>query len=373
MNPFRYGDPVEGDFFLTRASLHDAVSNFLENKINVVLIGPRRFGKTSFILNLLKQLETKDVATLYVDVFNVTSHRDFLQQLLDKLSKKKSVKNKFKDWLKKSVSRLQPEIDFQSQSVSLSLSEHQIGSEDVKQLIMDAFDEIPKLGDDVCVVFDEFQTVGSLDDNGWLEVTIRGKMQLHRNTAYLFSGSRHGILHDMFNTVSRPFYRSCQLVDFPAFGPEFDEWLIDRFRRVSVSCDPSAMSYLRAQVDHTPNYMQMVCFHIVALGYERVDREVIQTVLNQIASQSSYAYQTLLNSVTTTQQRVLRLAAIETKGLFAKQVLQKYEIKSAAHVSQAFVSLSDKQIIDSGPGRGQVTFDDPLFAYWLRMMFSREV
>ncbi|NGX47449.1 MAG: hypothetical protein K1000chlam3_00823, partial [Chlamydiae bacterium] len=52
-NPFKFGNPVEGDYFLPRPDLEKLVSQFLENRIHVVLIGPRRFGKTSFVLNLL--------------------------------------------------------------------------------------------------------------------------------------------------------------------------------------------------------------------------------------------------------------------------------------------------------------------------------
>ena len=53
-NPFKFGDPVEGEYYLPHPDLAKMVTQFLENHIHVVLSGPRRFGKTSFVINLLK-------------------------------------------------------------------------------------------------------------------------------------------------------------------------------------------------------------------------------------------------------------------------------------------------------------------------------
>jgi hypothetical protein len=83
--------------------------------------------------------------------------------------------------------------------------------------------------------------------------------------------------------------------------------------------------------------------------------------------QNAYAYQTLLCTLTPTQQRTLRLAAKEGKQIFAKELLEKYEISSGAALSSAIKSLKEKEILDEeGAGRGAVVFDDPLFAIWLK-------
>src|SRR5690349_3978755 len=87
-NPFKCGDPVEGDYYFPRPELSQTVIQFLDNRIHVVLIGPRRFGKTSFVLETLKQLEARGKTCIFVDIFNVTSHRDFLLQLFRALRAK---------------------------------------------------------------------------------------------------------------------------------------------------------------------------------------------------------------------------------------------------------------------------------------------
>ncbi len=374
MNPFKYGDPVEGEYYLERNALKKSVLTFIENQINIVLIGPRRYGKTSFILNLIRGLESKGYTTAFVDVFSVTSHRDFLNQLVGAISQKKTLMKRVFEWLKKVPKQFQPAFEWESGSTAsnfkLSLQAHKLNDEQVKQLISDTLGSLENLAEKPFIAFDEFQTIGQLEDEGWLEATIRSKMQIQKKVSFLFSGSRHGIIHDMFNNQSRPFYRTCQLIDFPKFGPEFTDWIIQRFKIAQIECHKESIDYLRQLVDDTPNYVQMACFHLVADEVKKIDRGSIDAVLRRITAQNSYPYQTILNSLSPIHQRVLRLAACEGKAIYTKEILEKYEIKTGAHVSQAIKSLVSKQILDESTGKGVVIFDDPLFRIWLRNEFA---
>ena len=97
-NPFKFGDPVKGVYYLPRPELAAIVRQFLENRIHVVLMGPRRFGKTSFVLNLLGMLEQQGYSCVLVDIFNITSHRDFLHQLLRAVRFRRAFSDKLKSW-----------------------------------------------------------------------------------------------------------------------------------------------------------------------------------------------------------------------------------------------------------------------------------
>ena len=174
----------------------------------------------------------------------------------------------------------------------------------------------------------------------------------------------------MLNNPSRPLYRSCQMIDFPKFGPEFTDWVIDRFTTVGIACDKRAIEHLRELVQDTPNYVQMVCFHLVAQARTQIGYRDVEEVLETVARQNAYAYQTLLNSLTLAQQRTLRLAANEKQSLFQKELLRKYEISSAPALHSSLNALKSKGILDEeGTSKGNVLFDDPLFAFWLRLSF----
>ncbi len=372
-NPFKFGDPVEGDYYLPRPELNATVRQFLENRIHVVLMGPRRFGKTSFVLDLLDVLEKQAYSCILVDIFNITSLKDFLHQLLRAVRVKRSFSHRLRSWwegVRQMVPKITADFDPVTGSSSFGFTLGQLEEEEVKNAIQDLLESLSCLGNKVIVALDEFQKISEIDDRGWLEATLRTHFQQLKNVSFLFTGSRKSLISEMLNNPSRPLYRSCQTIEFPAFGPEFTDWVAGRFHSVGIKCDKKAIDHLRERVQDTPNYVQMVCFHLVAQARSKVGSKDVEEVLETVARQNAYAYQTLLNSLTLAQQRALRLAANERRSLFQKELLVKYEIVSAPALHSSINALKAKGILDEeGTSKGSVLFDDPLFAYWLRLCF----
>lgn len=375
INPFKFGDPVEGDYYLPRPDLENFVLQFLLNRIHVVLIGPRRFGKTSFLLKLLKKLNESSHPYIFIDIFNITSHRDFLHQMLRGLKNREGWVDSFTTMLK-SFTNLRPKMSTQidsntgNPSLNFTLDTVAVSEKDIKESIQDVLSSLGKFEKGLIFAIDEFQKITEIDDGGWLEATLRTHMQQLRNTSFIFTGSRKSIIYDMLNNPSRPLYKFCQSIEFPAFGDEFTNWVLKRFMNIGITCHRDAIQHLRQLVKDTPNYVQMICFHLVALGKNEITIDAVDSTLKNVVQQNAYAYQTLLNTLTPTQQRTLRLAAKEEKQIFGKELLKKYEITSGAALSSAIKSLKDKEILDEEGGRGTVIFDDPLFAIWLRSSFE---
>ncbi len=370
-NPFRFGAPVAGEYYFQRKDQREVVKGLLLNNMNVVLVGPRRFGKTSFILDLLQHLEHQHKRqTLLVDVFSITSHRDFLQQLLHAIRKKQNAAQKLAEWVRSAPKRLKNIKVSGGDIVEIHLQLSHLSEHEEKQLIVETLENLQQFMPGGCVAFDEFQSIALLQDNGWLEATLRTVMQAQRDVSFLFSGSRRSLIHEMFNDSSRPFYRSSQLIDFPPLGPDFTPWVQERFLSVGVDVEPDVIDYLREMVADTPNYVQMAGYHLVAGGYPSVSTKIVEHEMELIVKQNAYAYQTLLNSLPPLQQRFLRMAAREKASVFAKENLEKYEIRTAGHASQAVKALKSKQLLDEDTRKGRVLFDDPLFAYWLNITFE---
>lgn len=373
-NPFRFGDPVEGDFYLDRPEFDRLVRQFLENKINVVLIGPRRFGKTSFLLNLLKNMQEDSYSYIFVDVFNITSHKDFLQQILRALKQRKKWSDTLRELLT-AIPRLRPKITPHVNPLTAETSfdftlDMSASESDVKEIIQDLFKGLNRLGKKLIFAIDEFQKINEINDDGWLEATLRTHMQQLPNTSFIFTGSRRSVINDMLNNPHRPLYKFCQSLEFPTFGNEFTKWIVKKFVKANIECSEEAIEHLRRKVQDTPNYVQMICFHLVALGKEKITIQEVDSTLNIVVRQNAYAYQTLLNTLTGAQQRTLRLCAKEEKQVFANDFLIQYEISSAPALASSIKALKDKEILDEGTSRGSVVFEDPLFAIWLRNTFD---
>ena len=112
----------------------------------------------------------------------------------------------------------------------------------------------------------------------------------------------------------------------------------------------------------------MVCFHLVAEGKTKITIDAVDQTVNKVVRQNAYAYQTLLHSLTSIQQRALRLAAKEGREVYSKEFRSKYEISSAPALASTFKALKQKGLLDEeGIRKGVVVFDDPLFALWLKL------
>ena len=188
-NPFKFGDPVEGRYYLSRPKLDVTVAHFLQNQIPVVLIGPRRFGKTSFVLNLLRKMEKQGYVCIFVDIFNITSHKDFLQQVLRSVTSKRNWSDRLRSWFK-SIFKMRPKVQMEWDELnghpSFGLSIEKSSEADVKDMIQDILSGLDKFGEQIVIAFDEFQKISEINDQGWLEATLRTHMQRLHRTSFLF-------------------------------------------------------------------------------------------------------------------------------------------------------------------------------------------
>src|SRR3989442_5592549 len=72
-NPFRFGRIVSGDAFTDRDADLLVLERELRGGQNILLEAPRRFGKTSLILEVKRRLEAAGIAVAYLDCMLVPS------------------------------------------------------------------------------------------------------------------------------------------------------------------------------------------------------------------------------------------------------------------------------------------------------------
>jgi hypothetical protein len=77
-NPFVYGKVARGESFADReAEIAELMADIASSQ-NVILFSPRRYGKTSLILEVLDCVRGEGLLTVYLDLFKVTSEEAFI-------------------------------------------------------------------------------------------------------------------------------------------------------------------------------------------------------------------------------------------------------------------------------------------------------
>ena len=84
MNPFKFGTIVEGDFFTDRVEETAMLLQKLDSENHIVLISPRRFGKSSLVQKVLSQVDRPQIR---IDLQYVMSVDDLAAQLLKAIFK----------------------------------------------------------------------------------------------------------------------------------------------------------------------------------------------------------------------------------------------------------------------------------------------
>src|SRR4030081_2850462 len=75
-NPFSYGPPVRAEHFTDRREeLDDIVARMLGGQ-NVILLSPRRYGKTSLLFKAMEEVRRRKGRTGYVTLARCTDRRE---------------------------------------------------------------------------------------------------------------------------------------------------------------------------------------------------------------------------------------------------------------------------------------------------------
>jgi len=78
-NPFKFGTIVDGKYFTDRVEEVAYIKQFIASPNHLVLISPRRFGKSSVVMRAVRESERRYIC---LNMQNVTSVNDLSAKLL---------------------------------------------------------------------------------------------------------------------------------------------------------------------------------------------------------------------------------------------------------------------------------------------------
>ena len=158
-NPFKFGTIVEAEYFTDRQKEVRYICQFVQSANHLILISPRRFGKSSVVAKAIKESGRK---SLTLNLQQVTSVADFAAKLLREFFKSHPLER-----VRHLIThfRIIPTISTNAITGSMDVSfqpeaDGSVLLEDVMELIEKAYSE----EDRVIVVLDEFQEIIGDDD-----------------------------------------------------------------------------------------------------------------------------------------------------------------------------------------------------------------
>ncbi|MDQ1395987.1 MAG: uncharacterized protein QOG64_1246, partial [Acidimicrobiaceae bacterium] len=224
-NPFHYGTPVEGAQFTGRDLELDALVSRMTNHINVVLLSPRRYGKTSLILKAEAQVRAADPPAAVVKA-NVLRSRD-LATLVAHLTASAfhvpggrwhRAKQAVPDFLRRL--RMRPTVSFDAKGSPTFGFDPGLASTDADDVIADIYALLDDEGRHrpAVLILDEFQAI--TDHGAHLPDLLKALADGHPRVSLVVAGSRQHMMERLVTSEGAPLYGMAQRLALGAIPEE---------------------------------------------------------------------------------------------------------------------------------------------------------
>lgn len=211
------GKPVKGNAFIGRKSEVKEIINYLNIGQSVVIIAPRRFGKTSLVLEVLSKLKRNKDFTGYLDVFEFSTINQLTQNIISLVLENNGLKKAYEQ-AKGSIVALMKNIHLKA---TVEDFEFLLGMEDKTidewTKFSNAIDFIDgfakKHNKQLHFAFDEYGDILKFDQHKNIVKLMRAKIQKQDNSNYIFSGSYESVMDTLFVKRKSPFYRLAKIIE----------------------------------------------------------------------------------------------------------------------------------------------------------------
>ena len=370
-NPFIYGEEVIGESFIDRKKEIETFVRDIESNERIFLISPRRYGKTSLIVNLFLALKKKGLLTARIDLYKATSLQSFANLYAS------SVINAIESKPEKLVRIIQEFLPALRPTITMSPSgKTELGldlrpREKNLELLLDKLYNLPESIADkrkkhIVVAFDEFQEIRNLDGKN-IEKALRSSIQQHHSVSYIFAGSKKTILYDMASNPSSPFYKMGKIVHLNKISKEdFEKFIVKEFAKRKTFLFDDAIEKIISLTENVPYNVQFLCHQLWDKCYEKkkITVQDVDETISDILSNQTPVYLTIWDNLPLSQRHLLKAIAISGgKNIFSHDFLTENKLGPAPSVQTSVNLLLSHGFLEKE--NGNYTLSDVFFKRWL--------
>lgn len=373
--PFVFGKIATDENFTDRELETERLVGNFESLINTIIISPRRWGKSSLVHRAASIVQERDksLRVCMIDLFNVKTEEQFYTQFVRSIIQGTSSRwEEAVENARKFFSRLVPRISIGSDpanTVNIDFDWEEMRKDPDE--ILDLPERIAKeKGIRIMTCIDEFQNIAEFDDPLYFQRRLRSHWQRHQNAGYCLYGSKRHMMMEVFADSSMPFYKFGDLFFLEKIDlPHLSSFIRDRFNDTGKTISEEACSLIVSLADNHPFYTQQ----LAQLSWLRTTTscsvEEVSQAHESLVEQLSLLFANLMETLTFQQVCYLKALVANESSITSAETMYKYHISSATAASRSLKTLIKRDILDNRSG--EVSFQDPIFAYWLKNRYFR--
>lgn len=375
MKTFKFGQLLSKEDICDRKKEIGILSKICRTSGRAVVYGPRRFGKTSVVKNvvMVNYLKNREKSlAIYADLLQVDSMEDAagrlqgaFEQALSKRAKIKTFINNIHNYIKHF--RVEISVDPLSGAPTISLTgAHTKDERSLSQI----FAGIKSFSEeyDTLLILDEFQDINHV---AGLEALLRSEIQNLNRSAVILLGSKRHILREIFHNESNPFYGFGTDVEFK--GIPTSEWIPymkERFQPAGLTIEEEGSLEICKLMRNVPNSVQELCQWITLSGETgHLDTLRIHEDLANLIENKSGRYMEKLGEFSAKEKKVLlALAQQEPISSIASTRFVQLAGVSATAAKATVARFVEQGVLDHCETDYLMT--DPIFRLFLLRKFG---
>ena len=363
-NPFVISGYRGPEYFCDRVRETGKVVSALVNERNVTLMAPRRYGKTGLVRNVFHSLP-KEYTPIYVDIYSTEDLNEFTQTFASAVvGALDNAVDKALGAIGHFFKAVRPTVTPDGTGgVSFSFS---VDKSETEATLQGVFDYIASKDRRVVVAIDEFQQIMSYPEKG-TEALLRSRIQFLENANFVFAGSRHHLMGEMFTSPRHPFYQSTDIMSLDVIDADAYCSFAGRFfREAGREFSAEAFGNLYSRFDGVTWYVQSVLNRIWGEGGSLETVRDVDVAVESLVEDRALTFHDLLAAQTEVGKSLLRAIASEGKvrELTAGEFLRRHALTAPSSVRTALPGLVERDLVYDSPD-GYMVYDY-LFAEYLR-------
>ena len=368
---FVYGVAVSDYNFIGREQETKRLLDNFRGGINVILMSPRRLGKTSLVKHVCNKLDEEDIITIYLDIFGCKSEYDFYNKLAAEVLKQTASKHEL--WLeeaKEFIYRLTPKISFSPEpnadfAISLGITPKTHTPEEVLGM---AEKIAIKKGKRIVICIDEFQQIGEMANSKQIQARLRTVWQHQKQVSYCLFGSKHHLMSAIFLHRSMPFYQFGDIISLDKIATvDWVEYIVSHFADGKRTISRALAEDICKFTENYSAYVQQLSWLVFTQKEEgeTVTEEDVKQAMNDLLATNEILFMQMIEPLSEYQLNFLRaIASGVTKDFGLSEVREEYKLGSYSNINRLKTALLERDLIEK---RGAETvMTDPVFAKWIK-------
>ena len=276
-NPFKFGSVVDEPYFTDRINELAYIKHSMNSANHIVLISPRRFGKTSLVKKAIKEINRPSIFINLQMAVSVENLASLLLKEIFKLRPFEKVKHLMTHF------RIIPTISTNPFSDAVDVSfQPSLDSTAILEDALALLEKVSSPTNRIITVFDEFQEIMGIEKG--LDKRLRAIMQEQQNINYIFLGSQESMMTQIFERKKSPFYHFGMLMHLDKIPyDDFMQYITQRLPlKDSTQTNDIAKDILDTTLCH-PYFTQQLASQVwEILTYSDVKEDIVKEAVEQL-------------------------------------------------------------------------------------------